>query len=1119
MTTITVRTSAELKSAVYQLSKTGGTILVENGGQGYDLTIANVGSAGSTITITAADPDNPPDFDHIKLTNATNLSFQGLLFDSSDPATDAGQDIGIYNSTNVTFANITMIGSASEYLGTGSGAVIGGNAVKIEGSTNVTFTGSSVAGYGHGITVKDSIGTVISDNDISALQFDGVRLIGVQDTQVVDNYIHNFLGADYNLNHPDMIQVFSSASTKLNTENLTISGNVLIADDVGTQTIFIRNETQDSTGTAYKNITITDNTIYNGNSHGISVSGTDGVTIADNTLLWNSDAVIRRNDNAEGVSSAPSIRVSSASNAVVSNNVSSGYALDGNVVSTDNVTISYNSSSSGYVGDNFVNASNSGAVDLRDLQLLESSGISGHGSSVTQPGVVIDAVTAVLQQKVSMTEGGSITYDASLSHNARGLLDPASTTYLWTFGDGTTAEGMIVSHTYAVPGRHSVTLSVVTATGETDTITRSSTTTDDLLVRLGFNDGVVDGGNYSPGLTVIGGAAATAGLDGAGFHLDGASKVKIASGQITGMQNFTLGLSVKLDETNDNGMLVHYYRALQVSISRTGAVVVTVDLADGTYPTIASATGLVNDDEWHRISLAVEGGNGGKAVLYIDGEAAGEVALTAGLKFSSTYSLVIGNTFGGSVQATVDDVTLLSTVRGADWAVSDYQETFGLTRESGASAGTDSGALAPEMDAGVAESGTEPDDAAVSEPAKPEFVLPAALAAGLAAKSGGIAVTELDSPLDNADLLRIDFDSGYVDTSTNAALLWTKGTTAANLVEGVDGTAFHLDGTSKLYVDRTNGFLQKDRDSFTISVSLKLDRGNDSGVFLHLHKGFMASVEKNGSIRFSVETENGWVAAYTAKGLLSDGDWHRLSFSYDGTEGGSGIQIYVDGELAGSAEQTGTVAFGWPYHVVIGNTFNGSISATVDDLAMGSSALSTGDAASDYASMASKLAANAAVGTQIGVYSQDGYMIGTEGADLILGTDGDDLIFARGGADTIDGGAGVDMIVWDRAPVAGEADRIIGFDEAGGDRLLFQADLFDLDTGAASGGAASGGAVLDEAQFALSGQAPGAETRFIYDAGTGALYWDADGSGEAEAVRIAQLDPGTLLTHHAFLVF
>ena len=62
----------------------------------------------------------------------------------------------------------------------------------------------------------------------------------------------------------------------------------------------------------------------------------------------------------------------------------------------------------------------------------------------------------------------SITFDGSSSTDPDGEI----VGYYWDFGDGTTAEGMIVSHAYEADGQYLVTLRVVDDSGAEDVVSR-----------------------------------------------------------------------------------------------------------------------------------------------------------------------------------------------------------------------------------------------------------------------------------------------------------------------------------------------------------------------------------------------------------------------------------------------------------------------------------------------------------------------------------------------------------------------------------------------------------------------------------------------------------------------
>ena len=62
-------------------------------------------------------------------------------------------------------------------------------------------------------------------------------------------------------------------------------------------------------------------------------------------------------------------------------------------------------------------------------------------------------------------------------------------------------------------------------------------------------------------------------------------------------------------------------------------------------------------------------------------------------------------------------------------------------------------------------------------------------------------------------------------------------------------------------------------------------------------------------------------------------------------------------------------------------------------------------------------------------------------------------------------------------------------------------------------GGGGGGVSGDQFINTFVGGAAGPDTRFVYDQTTGALSFDADGTGtNAAPVQIAQMAPGTVLT-------
>ncbi len=131
------------------------------------------------------------------------------------------------------------------------------------------------------------------------------------------------------------------------------------------------------------------------------------------------------------------------------------------------------------------------------------------------------------------------------------------------------------------------------------------------------------------------------------------------------------------------------------------------------------------------------------------------------------------------------------------------------------------------------------------------------------------------------------------------------------------------------------------------------------------------------------------------------------------------------------------------------------------------------------------------------------------GNDLLFGGAGNDRLIGGAGADSLTGGADADVFVLNQLK---GVDHITDF-TSGSDRIsLSKATYVALGAKGA----------LDPATFyAAAGATKGhLETdRVIYDTSTGALYYDADGSGAGKAVQIAVLDSHPAIVYADVLIF
>ncbi len=158
-------------------------------------------------------------------------------------------------------------------------------------------------------------------------------------------------------------------------------------------------------------------------------------------------------------------------------------------------------------------------------------------------------------------------------------------------------------------------------------------------------------------------------------------------------------------------------------------------------------------------------------------------------------------------------------------------------------------------------------------------------------------------------------------------------------------------------------------------------------------------------------------------------------------------------------------------------------------------------------------------------------IVGTPGADKLVGTAGDDIIDGGTGNDTIDGGAGNDIIfggVGVDLITGGTGNDIFAFKNTSeGIDKIFDfgngSDLIGIDRSGFGGNAVFGndsaiGAALDPSRFTLGSSATTSSQRFIYNNQSGALFFDVDGIGGANQVRIAQLVGNPILSSSSFLM-
>ncbi|UJP04537.1 MAG: hypothetical protein LZF61_06555, partial [Nitrosomonas sp.] len=135
---------------------------------------------------------------------------------------------------------------------------------------------------------------------------------------------------------------------------------------------------------------------------------------------------------------------------------------------------------------------------------------------------------------------------------------------------------------------------------------------------------------------------------------------------------------------------------------------------------------------------------------------------------------------------------------------------------------------------------------------------------------------------------------------------------------------------------------------------------------------------------------------------------------------------------------------------------------------------------------------------------------GTLNADMITGLGGADYLYGKAGNDILDGGAGNDVLSGGlgsdvfRFTTIGSVDTITDFNVID--------DTIELENAVFATLTATG--VLSVDQFRVGAQAVDDNDFIVYNSATGALLYDADGSGLGAAVQIATLNAGLSLTYN-----
>ena len=143
---------------------------------------------------------------------------------------------------------------------------------------------------------------------------------------------------------------------------------------------------------------------------------------------------------------------------------------------------------------------------------------------------------------------------------------------------------------------------------------------------------------------------------------------------------------------------------------------------------------------------------------------------------------------------------------------------------------------------------------------------------------------------------------------------------------------------------------------------------------------------------------------------------------------------------------------------------------------------------------------------------KDGKPVGSNGTPVnlienVIGSPNNDVIIGNDAANRITGGGGSDTIVFNTPLGTNTVDRITDF-SVNDDTIELDNNVFaNLREG-----------FLEQDAFYVGSAAHDNSDRIIYDATTGAVYYDADGTGNTAAEQFATLGTGLAVTHLDFFI-
>jgi PKD repeat protein len=903
-----VSSLSELYNALASV-KGGETILLAAGnygdmalGQksGFDTTFA------SNVTIASADPANPAIITGLDVRDTANLTFDGITFDYTFEAGDEiyARPFSVSGSENITIRNSTFDGdvaSGVSDVSDGYGYAIG---LSFRDTAAINIENNEFFNFYRGMVVTQSADVLIKGNDIHDIRMDGMNFAEIDGITIEDNYIHDFRGSVNSLDHSDMIQFWTNGTDSPSSNIIIRSNHLDIGEGTPTQSIFMRNDLVDR-GLAgsemfYQNVVIEDNVITNGHLHGITIGETAGLAIRNNSVLHADGGNV---DGADASVEIPQINVSSAStNVIISNNATAGIrGLDGQLdwTLTNNAFVQdQNPFGPGFYGDVFISSSMAVEGGIHDFKALAGGmldRLDAGAATTLSSGPSGPGITTAFHIESVAGDQALVHFDASYSQvDAENL--PIGTRVLWTFGDGSTAEGLTVEHAFTDGGIYNVTLELLLPDGRTDSKSLAVPVQSSEVLSFASSHGFVVNeygtAHALENMPAIAAEGLVLGANGVAAQIDHTYVARIL-----GQENLEISMSLAATTQGSQGEIVRLHGSFVTSVTAQGELFLDLSNTAGERIRLTTQGADLSDLETHDISINLADGI---LSITVDGAVLAQTEMSGGLVSLGDRDLTFGNPWG---RQNFDGVI-------SAFNLNVNADDFAVARAAAALEPEPANAIQAESES---HSQQEPVEQAAQDDIDAATSLPAAQPES----------DQVPTPITSTTRL-IDYSvgNGLVAHDENGVdIRVDMNEDAKGLDLGGSGVAASVD---RAYVADIFG-----ADAFQISMSLQADHLGSAGEVMRLHSSFVTSIDEKGELFVQAfSTVEGRIRLKTDGAHLNNTEPHDISLTLKNGV----LTVAVDGEDMASAAMTGTLVSLGSHDIYFGNpwgkdNFDGHLSS------------------------------------------------------------------------------------------------------------------------------------------------------------------------------------------------